>query len=144
MISAAPYDLMSEPMSDPDPLLQKADVLMQRYRPFAAGDDVPLLTEVIDAEIPMAPPLVIETEPAADDQARIDALVRQRFNEMLPKLRRQVADELDAWFDEQLPTIVQTMLDGVTDRIVSQITSRARGDLMTWLQTVGEDLDRPG
>jgi hypothetical protein len=131
-------------MSDTDPLLQKADVLMQRYRPFAAGDDVPLLTEVIDAEIPMAPPLVIETEPAADDQARIDALVRQRFNEMLPKLRRQVADELDAWFDEQLPTIVQTMLDGVTDRIVSQITSRARGDLMTWLQTVGEDLDKPG
>jgi hypothetical protein len=134
---------IGEPISDPDPLLVKADVLMQRYRPFASGDDVPLLTEVIDAEIPLSPPLLIESAAVADDQARINQLVRQRLNELLPKLRRQVADELDAWFDEQLPTIVQTMLDGVTDRIVSQITTRARGDLMTWLQTVGEDLDKP-
>jgi hypothetical protein len=134
---------MSEPMSDTDPLLQKADVLMQRYRPFAAGDDVPLLTEVIDAEIPLAPSLVIETASQVDEQARIDELVRQRLHDMLPKLRRQVAEELDAWFDDQLPTIVQTMLDGVTDRIVSQISSRARGDLLTWLQTVGEDLVKP-
>jgi hypothetical protein len=135
---------IGEPISDPDPLLVKADVLMQRYRPFASGDDVPLLTEVIDAEIPLSPPLLIESAAVADEQARINQLVRQRLNELLPKLRRQVADELDAWFDEQLPTIVQTMLDGVTDRIVSQITTRARGDLMTWLQTVGENLDKPG
>jgi hypothetical protein len=133
-----------EPMSDEDPLLQKADVLMQRYRPFAAGDDVPLLTEVIDAEIPLAPPLTLEPAPTVvDDQARIDELVRQRLNELLPKLRRQVAEELEAWFDDQLPLIVLSILDGVTDRIVGQISSRARGDLMTWLQTAGEDVDKP-
>jgi hypothetical protein len=129
-------------MSDPDPLLQKADVLMQRYRPFAAGEDVPVLTEIIDAEITLAPPLSIESSNTPEIQADIDELVRKRLAEILPKLRRQVADELDAWFDEQLPTIVQSILDGVTDRIVGQITSRARGDLITWLQTVGEDIEK--
>ncbi len=129
-------------MSDPDPLLQKADVLMQRYRPFAAGEDVPVLTDIIDAEIALAPPLSIEPANTPEGQAHIDELVRQRLAEILPKLRRQVADELDAWFDEQLPTIVQSILDGVTDRIVGQITSRARGDLITWLQTVGEDIEK--
>jgi hypothetical protein len=129
-------------MSDPDPLLQKADVLMQRYRPFAAGEDVPVLTDIIDAEIALAPPLSIEPANTPESQAHIDELVRQRLAAILPKLRRQVADELDAWFDEQLPTIVQSILDGVTDRIVGQITSRARGDLITWLQTVGEDIEK--
>ena len=129
---------------DDDPLLQKADALMQRHRAYgvSAGDDVPLLTDVVAGEEPPATPSAADAAAlAAAEEARIEALVRERIARMLPLLRRQVAAELDAWFDDQLPQIVISMLDGFTDRLVGQISARARGDVMTFLQAAGEDLD---
>ncbi len=138
-------------MSDSDPLLRKADALMQRHRSYVAGspaaaplpvDDLPVLTEVVTGEAPAASAApVIESTAPADIEAIVEERVRERVAELLPIIRRQFAEELDAWFDEQLPQIVFSLLDGFTDRLVSQISSRARGDLMTWLQTAGESID---
>jgi len=145
-------------MADSDPLLQKADALMQRQRAAAAGgDDVPVLTDVVPGERPVAagragaavrtpqaaPPQAAPAPaaPAQPTAAQVDALVRERMDQLLPLLRRQIARELDAWFDEQLPRIITGLLDGLADRLVGQISTQARGDLMTWLQTAGEDLD---
>ncbi len=138
-------------MSDSDPLLRKADALMLRHRSYVAGapaavpappptDDLPVLTEVVSDETPAATPAADAPDPAAIE-ALVEERLRQRVAELLPIIRRQFADELDAWFDEQLPQIVFSLLDGFTDRLVSQISSRARGDLMTWLQTAGESID---
>jgi hypothetical protein len=131
-----------------DPLLQKANALMQRHRSFAgsaaaptAADDVPVLTEIVSGEKPSGSASAPPAAAAKPDEALIESLVRERLEKVLPTLRRQVAHELDAWFDEQLPKIVMSLLDGFTDRLVGQISSQARGDLMTWLQTVGEDID---
>jgi cell pole-organizing protein PopZ len=121
---------------------------MQRHRSFTgsspaapAADDVPVLTEIVNADARA------RTEAATDkgaqlDEAMVESMVRERLQQVLPTLRRQVAHELDAWFDEQLPKIVMSLLDGFTDRLVGQISAQARGDLMTWLQTAGEELDR--
>lgn len=134
-------------MTDNDPLLKKADALMQRHRSFAgngaaapAGDDVPVLTEIVGDDARSSPEAVAAQE-AELDEAAIESIVRERLQQVLPTLRRQVAHELDAWFDEQLPKIVMSLLDGFTDRLVGQISAQARGDLMTWLQTAGEEID---
>jgi hypothetical protein len=135
-------------VSESDPLLQKADALMQRHRAFAGGgaaapgaDDVPVLTEIITADQRPAGGAPAPTATAKFDEAMVEAMLRERLDKVLPALRRQVAHELDAWFDEQLPKIVMSLLDGFTDRLVGQISAQARGDLMTWLQTAGEDID---
>jgi DNA-binding transcriptional regulator YbjK len=135
-------------MNESDPLLQKADALMQRHRSIAsntmatsAADDVPVLTEIVTGERRPAERGTAPDSAAELDEVMIEALVRERLDKVLPALRRQVAHELDAWFDEQLPKIVMSLLDGFTDRLVGQISAQARGDLMTWLQTAGEDID---
>jgi hypothetical protein len=126
-------------MMDNDPLLQKADALMQRHRSAAgsSGDDVPVLTEIVGADAIAA---AATGNGASVDPATVEKLVQQRLDQLLPILRRELAQELDAWFDEQLPKIVTSLLDGFTDRLVGQISAQARGDLMTWLQTAGENL----
>jgi DNA-binding transcriptional regulator YbjK len=135
-------------MNESDPLLQKADALMQRHRSIAANtaatsaaDDVPVLTEIVTAERRSVDRGTSPDSAPKLDEAAVEALVRERLDKVLPNLRRQVAHELDAWFDEQLPKIVMSLLDGFTDRLVGQISAQARGDLMTWLQTAGEDIE---
>jgi hypothetical protein len=131
-------------MEDADPLLEKADALMQRIRgavgPTGSADDVPVLTEVVASEDAAVP---VPAEPASPviDEAHLQQLVNQRLALLLPTLRRQLAQELDAWFDQQLPQIVMSLLDGFTDRLIGQISVQVRGDLMTWLQTAGEDFN---
>ncbi len=129
-------------MSEKDPLLRQADALMQRHRgSAAAADDLPVLTDIVaDGRVGPGEPPAPAPGPAAGEDERINARVEERLARLLPMLRRQVAAELDAWFEEQLPQIVMSLLDGFSERLVAQISARARGDVMTWLQTAGEDL----
>ncbi len=114
-------------MSDEDDVLQKADALMRR-RSFVAGanqqvaavptpepqpapqadDDVPLLTEVVAPEDVPPPPL-----PGIDMAA----------------LRETIAAEMEAWLDRELPAQVQRVLDGLTDRLIIELSAAARADL---------------
>lgn len=123
-----------------DDLLGKADALMRRHRVFVAGapeqkslladegDDVPVLTEVVDAAAatPLAP---------ADE---IEAKARELAYGLLAAQRGALAEELAAWLDTELPRVVMAVLDGVTDQIVAQVTAEARAALLPRLQAALE------
>lgn len=118
-------------MADDD-LMQKADALMRRHRVFVAGaaessaaeaasqEDVPVLTEVV------SPGAVLATAPLR--QAAADAAA----------LRGALACELENWLDEELPQHVMRVLDGVTDQLISQLSRKARSDLLPRLQGILE------
>lgn len=119
-------------MSDDD-LLQKADALMRKHRVFVAGandkvesrgdadnDDIPVLTEVVDAEqIPVS---------AASARTSVD----------LAELRSALAFEMEAWLDEELPQHVLRVLDGITDQLIIQLSLKARAELLPRLQNILE------
>ena len=114
-----------------DDLMQKADALMRRHRVFVAGaagnatadetpgqEDIPVLTEVVspDSVLAAVPPV----------QTSVDIAV----------LRHALAFELETWLDKELPQHVMRVLDGVTDQLISQLSLRARSDLLPRLQGV--------
>ena len=150
-------------MSNDDPLLDQADTLMRRHRVFVAGaqaedelapgpkqggdfgnngdqDDLPLLTEEVDAE-PVPPAEVLET------------LARAQDHQLLAERQAALASEMETWLDEQLPQVVISAMDDITDRLVALITQRAREELLPRLDAMLEpaedgvrqgDSDRPG
>jgi len=116
-----------------DDLLQKADALMRRRRVFVAGaseageadkasadpaadDDVPLLTEIVgpDALIEVSSPSTVD----------------------IAALRRALAAELESWLDNDLPSHVQRVLDGITDQLIIQLSEKAHAELLVRLQDV--------
>jgi hypothetical protein len=71
--------------------------------PYAASDDedIPLLTEIVD---PVAEPPISG-----------------------PSIQ---PEDLQRWLDEELPTAVLTVLDGVTDRLVEVLTQKIKRELL--------------
>ncbi len=120
-----------------DDLMGKADALMRRHRVFVAGapeqhsllavegDDVPVLTEVVDA-----------TTPATADE--MEAHLRELLFDHLAVQRAALAEELAVWLDTELPRVVMAVLDGVTDHLVAQVTAEARAALLPRLQAALE------
>jgi hypothetical protein len=119
--------------ADDDNLLQKADALMRRRRIFLAGandadgakevapaastdDDVPLLTDVVG--------------PDALPEAAISSVVD------IAALRRELAARIESWLDEQLPSHVQHVMDGVTDQLILRLSDKARAELLPHLQEI--------
>lgn len=107
-------------MAETDPILAKADALMRRrHRVFVAqgaqvesvnepaaatdDEDLPLLTEIVAAE---------ELVPTPSAPTGIDPTVIRK------------------WIDEELPSAVFTVLDGVTDRLVEVLTEKMRRELV--------------
>ncbi len=88
-------------------LISVADAFMQRLRP-PADDDVPLLTEVVEAAALQAP------LPGDAEEALIH--------------------ELEVWLDMHLPEAVLRVLDGVADQLILQIGEHARRDLLPRLR----------
>jgi hypothetical protein len=128
-----------------DDLMEKADALMRRRRVFVAGapeqksllaeddgDDVPVLTEIVD---PAARPAAPGPRGRPDD-LRFDRLANQR---------QALAEELAAWLDTELPRVIMAALDGVTDQIVAEVTAEARAALLPRLQAAleAEERDAP-
>ncbi|MCK9283337.1 MAG: hypothetical protein M0P39_03545 [Rhodocyclaceae bacterium] len=93
-------------------LIRKADAFMQRLRP-PADEDVPVLTEVVEANA-LRPPL-------SDD------------------VREVLVTELENWLDMHLPAAVLRVLDGVADQLIAQIAQDARKDLLPQLLSVLEN-----
>lgn len=139
-------------MSSDDSLLEQAGALMRRHRVFVAGaqaaaaeaepapdldngadagwDDLPLLTEVVGTGPPVA----------ADQEAASDV----RPGQLLAERRAALALELENWLDQQLPQLVIRAMDGITDNLVTLITSRAREELLPHLDAILRTTDEVG
>ncbi len=129
-------------MSGDDVLLGKADQLMRRHRSFVASaqreeaeppavseavDDLPLLTEVVSS--------------AADLARRDEGALSLRLQQLALEQRSALLREFERWLDEQLPQVVVSAMDGITDRLVGQITRRARAELLPRLQAMAAQTD---
>jgi len=128
-------------MSGEDILLGKADQLMRRHRSFVASaksssgepaqeddldEDLPLLTEVV----------------TADQGAQVDGALRLRLEQLLAGERAAIRREFERWLDEQLPQVVTSAMDGITDRLLGLITRRARAQLLPRLQAMAAQTDK--
>lgn len=143
-------------LEDGDSILRRANSLMQRHRVFlagafrqasaseakAAGDDLPVLTEIVtdtagtaDAQ-PATERAIEDGRPIAPE--RVEALARELLFERLPVQRQALAEELTAWLDNELPQVIMRVLDGVTDQLVTQVTAEARAALLPRLQAAIE------
>lgn len=127
------------PAAAPRDVLGKADEFIRRRRAqlggaaleaplpaTAAEDDIPTLTEIVDnASLPVNP---AAPEAAAQKSGR--------------DINVEVARELEAWLDENLPQVVVHVMDGITDKLIQQVHDSARADLLPRLRrALREDAD---
>lgn len=122
-------------------LLQQADALMRRHRRvFVAGaepvqdarqtgqadtsegdpGDVPVLTEVVEADV-----LIAAATRTAEDEitARIHAAVGANDAEL--------ARALERWIATQLPAALSQALDSVAEQLKLELAARLRAELLT-------------
>jgi hypothetical protein len=137
-------------MDKTDDVLQQANKLMLRHRSFVAGaatepppaetDDLPVLTEVVDAG---SAPVAEEPATAPLPPDRIEALARELLFDRLPVQREALANEMSAWLDQELPQVVMRVLDGLADQMIAQVTAEARAALLPRMQAALEEESQP-
>jgi hypothetical protein len=139
-------------------LLDQADALMRR-RSFVARsgsephdpeeqtevadacsvEDVPVLTDVVNEPI-LAPATdnpcgeTASTESEARVALRIELALRQRVSQLLMDRQALLAQEIEAWLDEQMPQLVIRAMDGITDHLVALLANRAKDELLPRLE----------
>lgn len=108
-------------------VLSKADEFIKRRRAQTGGmavdiplhaepaDDIPLLTEVVG-------------------EAGLPEVLPERAMPQHKGISADVARELDAWLDENLPQAVVRVMDGITDNLILQIQQSADKDLLPRLK----------
>ena len=96
-------------MSDPNPLVQRVDALLKRHREAApgAGDDLPVLTEIVDPSKPAGP--------AALDAAAVEALSRELERAVLARLENELQPALAA-LGEALRAAIREAVAGAVAR----------------------------
>jgi len=120
-------------MNSDDLLLGKADQLMQRHRSFGASESAG--EQDLDEGLPLL------TEVVTDDQGpRVDRALRPRVEQLLALQRAAILREFERWLDEQLPQVVTSAMDGITDRLLDQITRRARAELLPRLEAMAAQI----
>ncbi len=117
-------------IDDSRALLEKADAFLNRRRAQLGN--------------PMSDPRTATTENPADDFPLLTEVVSEVDPTARPAERKDfsadVAREMEAWLDENLPQVVLHALDGVGDRLISMVHDSARADLLPRLQRiVGKD-----
>ena len=148
-------------------VIDQADALMRR-RSFVAGaesgptdgerdsdvadpgaiEDVPVLTDVVgdDVVAPHSLPPggeIAGRESPAGGAAELEAALRERLNQLLMDRHALLAQEIEAWLDEQMPQLVIRAMDGITDHLVSLLANRARDELLPRLEAALKPLDAP-
>ena len=146
-------------------LLDQADALMRR-RSFVAGvkpeqpqpaevaevtdgsaiEDLPVLTDVVgDEVVAQHSPIPGDATGNMDFEAsvalRIEKELRQRVNQLLMDRQSLLAQEIEAWLDEQMPQLVIRAMDGITDHLVSLLANRAKDELLPRLEAAMKPLD---
>ncbi|MCX7173463.1 MAG: hypothetical protein NT159_05995 [Proteobacteria bacterium] len=139
-------------------LFDQADALMRR-RSFVAGtkaeraepewraevaddcasDDVPVLTDVVNDDLvaqgSQTPGGETDsTESEANIALRIELALRQRLSQLLMDRQALLAQEIEAWLDEQMPQLVIRAMDGITDHLVALLANRAKDELLPRLE----------
>ena len=122
-------------MSDDDILLGKADQLMRRHRSFVASakssNGVTEEGEDLDQDLPLLTDVV-----SADQAAPVGDASRLRLEQLLAQQRAAMLSEFERWLDEQLPQVVTSAMDGITDRLLGLIMRRAKAELLPRLEAV--------
>jgi uncharacterized FlaG/YvyC family protein len=114
-------------------VIKQIDALINRHRPTSDNqppsetaehpsmeEDVPVLTEVVDAhtgDITTLVPSMPDTQAA---------------------MRAALARELEVWLDEKLPDAVLRVLDGLSDQLIAQVAAQARLELLPRLKNALE------
>ncbi|MDD5177229.1 MAG: hypothetical protein PHQ05_12495 [Sterolibacterium sp.] len=144
-----------------DNLLDQADALMRRrtfvagakiesvepvetseHAADAAGDEVPILTDVVnvnDAPPPAGDIPMAAMETVASRQS--EEAVRERLGQLLFERHAELSQEVEKWLDEQMPQLVIRAMDGITDHLVALLANRVRDELLPRLDAA---LRRPG
>ena len=146
-------------------VLDQADALMRR-RSFVAEDtsgraeadgsgdvvdqgaleDVPVLTDVVGDGI-VAQHSVVPDDKTARMELKagvahgVEQALRQRLNQLLLDRQAVLAQEIEAWLDEQMPQLVIRAMDGITDHLVSLLANRAKDELLPRLEAALKPLD---
>ncbi len=122
-------------------LLDKANALMRRHRVFVARP----LDESDSAEpVSLAAEEFFDTAPAGpspDDDIPVltDVVATDVFSVIAPvdnvPVEPMVAaswanEQVQRWLDEELPTVVLSVLDGLADRLVAEVVTRAQVELL--------------
>ena len=94
-----------------------------------ADNDIPILTDVFDGISSSGLPT--SKNPGA---ALTTSLITSR---------EDIARELAAWLDENLPHVVLTALDGITDQLITDIQENAFAHLLPRLQDALDDPTEP-
>lgn len=120
-------------------VMAQADALMRRHRVFLAGGSGPvpthsdLVTEASEDDLPVLTDVVAPGD--ATGPARTSTM-----DHALAVQREQIAASLAKWLDEELPQAVLRVVDGFSDKLIAELVTQARAELLPKLQ---EDRSRP-
>ena len=139
-------------------LLDQADALMRR-RSFVVGtqqddadavddpgddsaaEDLPILTDVVTDQI-LAKESLTRGEKACTLAAgtlvtpEFERALRERVAQLLVERQVLLAQEIEAWLDEQMPQLVIRAMDGITDHLVALLANRAKDELLPRLEAI--------
>lgn len=133
-----------------DRLLDQANALLRRHRgtdtaPGKAapvdGDDLPILTDVVDEsdpELPLlidaadAPPVAApaDEEPAAALPSSHKGTVPDALAERLIRLDTELNREIENWVSSEFPQILGRELDRLTERMQAEMITHLRAVLL--------------
>lgn len=107
-------------MSDSDDLLGKADAFLQRYRPAAKSEEIPVLTEVVsDSGAP----------PRAAGGPATEPPPRSTLEELEQRLRKNVLDALGPNVVKSLEEPLRAMIEERLRRALGAVADQVKADV---------------
>jgi hypothetical protein len=102
-------------MSDSKDVVGKADAFLSRYRPAAAAEDLPVLTEVVDL------PHAGATPPAGPSAAALNETDLDRIERQITqRVLETIQPTLSSFLEEPLRVALQTRLDQALGPLAEQ------------------------
>jgi hypothetical protein len=126
-----------------DRLMDQADALLRKHRGTApaAGEEPPLLTEVVDEDDDL--PVLTATVDTPPPAPRVAASgVPPDFVEQLIELDALIHRRVDEWLTQELPGVLSAQIDAAKVRIRDEIHAHVRTTLLSDIsQEISELLD---
>lgn len=127
-MSGDPEPALPGDLEHADKLLEKAEALMRRHKGSAdadAFDDLPVLTDIVEAEADEAE--------AVEDEREDEASSEMQTVERLIALDARLARAIEDWMEIELPQIIAREFDAVGERIREQALAHLRATLLPQL-----------
>ncbi len=164
-----PGPLHDEDIEAADRLLDQADALLRRHRGADApaehvaldGDDLPILTDMVDESDPELPLLVDAAPPAAAapfagpapvaqagpppaTAAPSSAELSRELAEHLIRLDTEIAREIEGWINRELPQLLSREFDAFSERLRQEALDHLRATLLPRLSDrIASHLEEP-